>query len=30
MVEGPDEEVIRRSAQELASCIAREIGASAP
>jgi phosphoglucosamine mutase len=27
MVEGPDEEVIRRSAQELASCIAREIGA---
>jgi phosphoglucosamine mutase len=27
MVEGPDEESIRRSAQELAGCIAREIGA---
>ena len=27
MVEGPDEETIRRSAQELANCIAREIGA---
>jgi phosphoglucosamine mutase len=27
MVEGPDEEVIRKSAQELATCIAREIGA---
>ena len=27
MVEGPDEGTIRRSAQELASCLAREIGA---